>query len=94
MILTQRSVDERKKEAKRKTKIIDETVERWMNEVRNILEEVEKLEAKVRENKSCCRGTFQYFLAKEVARVTEKMMKLNNYTFEHFSRRTELPGMK
>ena len=81
LISTQRSVNERIKEVKRKTEIIAEIVERWVNDVMNVLEKVEKLEAKVRENKSCHYGIFQYFLAKEVARVIEKIRMLSNYTF-------------
>ncbi|KAJ1389582.1 P-loop containing nucleoside triphosphate hydrolase [Sesbania bispinosa] len=65
-----------------------------MNDVRTILEEVQKLEEKTEENNKCYRVPFHYFLSKEVASVTEKMMKLNNYKFEQFSRRTELPGMQ
>ncbi|XP_029129663.1 disease resistance protein At4g27190 [Cajanus cajan] len=94
LILTQRSVNERKKEAKRKTEKIEDIVEKWMDDVSNVLVEVEKIEEKTKEKSRCYRGPFQYLLAKEVARLTEKMSKLNSYKLDPFSRRTELPGMK
>lgn len=97
LVLRQRSVNERMKEARRKTEIIEEAVERWMKDANNVLKEVENLEVKTEENKRCYRGgPFQYFLAKEVASVTEKieMLNTNSYKLEPFSRRTELPGMK
>jgi len=82
------------KESRRKTEIIEESVERWMNDVKNVLKDVEKLEDKTKENKGCYHVPLQYFLAKEVENATEKMMNLNSCNFEPFSRRTELPGMK
>ncbi|TKY51601.1 disease resistance protein [Spatholobus suberectus] len=97
LISSQRRLNERMKEARRKTEIIEEAVEKWMNDVICVLEEVEKLEEKTKENTRCYHGPFQYLLAKEVARVTEKMAILNtnsNFNSESFSRRTELPGMK
>ncbi|KAK7391148.1 hypothetical protein VNO78_19556 [Psophocarpus tetragonolobus] len=94
LILTQRSVNERMKIAKRKTETIEEVVVKWMNDVSSVLEEVEKLEEKTKEKNRCYGGAFQYLLAKEVARVIDKMRKLNSYQLEPFSRPTELPGMK
>lgn len=95
LIVTQKSVKERMKEARRKTEIIEEAVERWMNDVNNVLKDVEKLEEKTKDNKGCYRVPFQYFLAKEAENATKRMKNLYiSCIFEPFSRRTELPGMK
>ncbi|CAI8586843.1 unnamed protein product [Vicia faba] len=55
LIVTQKSVKERMKEARRKTKIIEEPIERWMNDDNNVLQDVEKLEEKTKDNKGCYR---------------------------------------
>lgn len=93
--LTRDSVKERVKEATNRTEKIEPTVEKWLKDVENVLEEVQMLEGKITEaSKNCFRRQCQYFLAKKVARKTEIMTQLNhNSNFNPFSRLTELPGM-
>ncbi|KAK7300783.1 hypothetical protein RJT34_11633 [Clitoria ternatea] len=94
--LTRDSVKERVREATNRTEKIQPTVEKWLKDVENVLEEVQMIEGRISEaRKSYFRRQCQYFLAKEIARKTEKMTQLNlNSKFEPFSRLTELPGMK
>ncbi|TKY45723.1 Disease resistance protein [Spatholobus suberectus] len=94
--LTRGSTKERVKEAINRTEKIEPTVEKWLKDVENVLEEVQMLERRITEaTKSYFKKQCQYFLVKEIARKTEKMTQLNhNSKFEQFSRITELPGMK
>ncbi|TKY56604.1 putative disease resistance protein [Spatholobus suberectus] len=86
--LTRDSVMERVSEDINRTEKIEPTVEKWLKDVQNVLEELKV-------SKSYFKSQCQYFLAKEIARKIEKMTQLNhNNKFEPFSRITELPSMK
>ncbi|CAJ1970785.1 unnamed protein product [Sphenostylis stenocarpa] len=94
--MTRDRVKERAKEAHNRTEKLEPTVEKWLEDVENVLEEVQLLEGRISEvNKSYFKRQCQYFLAKEIARKTEEIIQLDrNSKFEPFSRITELPGMK
>jgi len=71
--LTRDSVKDRVKEATNRTEKIEPIFEKWLKDVENVLAEVQMLEGRITEaRKSLFRRQCRYFLAKEIARKTEK----------------------
>ncbi|RZB69997.1 disease resistance protein At4g27190-like [Glycine soja] len=94
--LTQDNMKKQVREATKRNEKIEPMVEKWLKDAEKVLEEVQLLEGRISEVSKCYFSRrCQYFLAKEIARKTEKMTQLNgNIKFEPFSRLTELQGMK
>ncbi|KAI4306142.1 hypothetical protein L6164_029444 [Bauhinia variegata] len=95
LVLTRDSIQQRARYDKNKTRKIEPAVENWLHDVETALEQVHKLEVKIEASNRCFGGCCHYFLAREMGKRTEKMIKLNeNIYFRSFSQPTELPGMK
>ncbi|XP_014503042.2 disease resistance protein At4g27190-like [Vigna radiata var. radiata] len=94
--LTRDGVKERIREAINMVEKVEPTVEKWLKDVENVLEEVQMLEERILcVNKSYFRRQCRYSLAKQIERKTTEMIQLHrNSKFEPFSRITELPGMQ
>ncbi|KAI4338226.1 hypothetical protein L6164_016570 [Bauhinia variegata] len=99
LISKQASVKKQKHEALIRTEIIEEAVEKWLNEVASVLEEVEKLEEEMKEGSSCCWGWCStlkgYHLCKQFAKITETMKSQSQRgEFNPFSRPAPIPDIE
>ncbi|KAL5077461.1 hypothetical protein RYX36_016445 [Vicia faba] len=63
--------------AKERTEVIEEAVEKWLNDVENLLREVEVLLERTERDNSCFQGWFptrgRYILCKQMAEKIEAM---------------------
>ncbi|XP_054796884.1 disease resistance protein At4g27190-like [Prosopis cineraria] len=85
-------------QAKERTEIIEKSVEKWLNDVKNLLVEVERLEQEMKEN-HCCQGQIptwrRYCLCKEMVKKIKRIACLkNNGKFEPFSHLGPLPSIE
>ncbi|KAI4307959.1 hypothetical protein L6164_031083 [Bauhinia variegata] len=94
--LTRDCLQQLAKNAKSKARKVEPAVEKLLQDVEITLQQVHKLEAKIESRNSCFGGCCHYFLAKEVAKRTQKMIELNEKSqfIKPFSQPIELPGKK
>ncbi|KAJ7960785.1 Disease resistance protein [Quillaja saponaria] len=100
LISTQVSIQERVNEATNRTHTIDSTVEKWLKEVDNVIEEVQKLEEEIKTIMICflvwCPNVvLQYRLCKQMSKKIVTLTELNkNCKFNQLSRLATLPGIE
>ncbi|KAF7833581.1 putative disease resistance protein [Senna tora] len=99
LAITQESVHKLVEEALNRTEIINKAVEKWLEEVKRVLAEVETLEQESKAKNGCFRGWYpnwrKYSLSKEMMKKIDVMMKLNtNRGFTPFSFRARLPDIE
>ncbi|XP_027340950.1 probable disease resistance protein At5g43730 [Abrus precatorius] len=85
--------------AKERTEIIEKSVEKWLNDVQNILEEVEDLEIKMNIDSSCFHGWCptwrRYLLLKQMVEKTKAMGEFKDKSnIQPFSHLAPLPGIQ
>ncbi|KAI9100920.1 hypothetical protein K1719_024044 [Acacia pycnantha] len=100
LILKQGRVQERVQEAMNRTERIDEEVNKWKNDVKSLIAEVEYLEQELRANNGCLRGWCptwrRYRLCKKLAKTTQRMIYLNSKSdrFNSFSHPVIAPDIE
>ncbi|KAK2441212.1 disease resistance protein [Trifolium repens] len=87
-------------QAKERTEVIEKPVEKWLNDVENLLREVEVLVQRTETDSNCFQGWFptcrRYLLCKEMVLKIEAMKKFKgkSYVIQPFSHRAQLPGIQ
>lgn len=89
----------RVEQAKHRTEEIEIPVGKWIDDVNNLLEEVDDLEQRMRENTSCFQGRCptwkRYRLCKQMVKKIEAIRKFKGTSnIKPFSHRAPLPGIK
>ncbi|XP_028779160.1 disease resistance protein At4g27190-like [Neltuma alba] len=100
LILKQGRVQERVQEAINRTERIDGEVDRWKNDVKSLIAEVEELEDELGANNGCHRRWYptwrRYCLCKKLAKTTQRMIDLNTKSdrFNPFSHPVIIQGIE
>ncbi|KAI4318227.1 hypothetical protein L6164_026016 [Bauhinia variegata] len=100
LMVTRESVHACAETAKKKGKKIDIMVEKWLKDANTMIEEVEKLEKRVKSKNTCCFGRcpnliWRYHVGKQVLEKTKVMLEHNNkINFPEFARPASPPDMK
>ncbi|XP_028800060.1 probable disease resistance protein At4g27220 [Neltuma alba] len=100
LILKQGRVQERVQEAINRTEWIDGEVDRWKNDVKSLIAEVEELEDELGANNGCHGQWYptwrRYDLCKKLAKTTQRMIDLNTKSdrFNPFSHPVIIPGIE
>jgi predicted ribonuclease YlaK len=89
----------RVEQAKERTEIIEKPVEKWLDDVKSLLEQVEALEKRMRANTRCFKGDFptwrRYRLSKQMVKKVEAMENLKGTSnIQQFSHKAALPGIE
>ncbi|RHN67205.1 putative P-loop containing nucleoside triphosphate hydrolase [Medicago truncatula] len=89
----------RVKQAKERTEIIEKPVEKWLDEVKSLLEEVEALKQRMRTNTRCFQRDFptwrRYRLSKQMVKKAQAMERLKGKSnIQPFSHLAPLPGIQ
>lgn len=88
------------KQANERTEVIEKPVEKWLNDVENLLKEVEVLVERMERDKHCCQGWFptwgRYVMCKQ---MVEKTVAMGNFIgktndIQPFSHLAPLPGIQ
>jgi len=90
---------DRVQRAKERTEIIEKPVERWLDDVKSLLEEVEALEKRMGANTRCFQGDFptwrRYRLSKQMVKKVQAMENLKDKSnIDPFSHKAPLPGIE
>ncbi|XP_028783818.1 disease resistance protein At4g27190-like [Neltuma alba] len=99
LILKQGRVQELVQEAINRTERIDDEVNKWKNDVKSLIAEVEKLEEGLKANHGCLRGWCptwkRYCLCKKLAKTAQRMIDLNTKSdcFSSFSHPVIIPDI-
>ncbi|KAI4318231.1 hypothetical protein L6164_026020 [Bauhinia variegata] len=100
LMVTRESVHARAETAKKEGKKVDIMVEKWLKDANTIIEEVEKLEKRVKSKNTCCFGRcpnliWRYHVGKQLLEKTKVMLEHNSkINFPEFARPTTPLGMK
>ncbi|KAI4306726.1 hypothetical protein L6164_029979 [Bauhinia variegata] len=100
LMVTRESVQARAEKAIQEGKKIDIMVEKWLKDANTMIEEVEKLEKRVKSKNTCCFGRcpnliWRYHVGKQVSEKAKVMFELNNkINFQEFARPVTPPGME
>ncbi|CAJ2645387.1 unnamed protein product [Trifolium pratense] len=99
LVIERDNLLDRVEQAKHRTEEIEKPVEMWLNDVKNLLEQVEDLEQMMRENTSCFQGQCptwkRYRLCKQIVKKIELIGKFKGKSnIQPFSHRAPLPGIQ
>ncbi|MCI01071.1 disease resistance protein, partial [Trifolium medium] len=99
LVIERDNLLDRVEQAKHRTEEIEKPVEMWLNDVKNLLEQVEDLEQMMRANTSCFQGQCptwkRYRLCKQIVKKIELIGKFKGKSnIQPFSHRAPLPGIQ
>lgn len=98
-LISTRDDVQKRVEATNKTEKVDDAVLEWLNEVKNLIEEVEKLETETETNSSCFQGQCsirkRYRHYKQMQKKIETLILLNKQgQFQTISLPAKIPGIE
>jgi hypothetical protein len=99
LVIERDNLLDRVEQAKHRTEEIEKPVEMWLNDVKNLLEQVEDLEQMMKVNTSCFQGQCptwkRYRLCKQIVKKIEAIGKFKGKSnIQPFSHRAPLPGIQ
>lgn len=86
--------------AKRNAEDIEKAVQKWLDDVGNVIEDVQKLKEEIQANKTCLSGmcpnlAWRHQLSREAEKMTSKLLNLvNSGKFDRVAHRAILPGIE